>query len=290
MKKLKLMMVLCIVAILTLTACQGKKTESTDNSVAETEKTESTDNSVTETDMTESTDNSITETDKATVNLKNHSLMIYCGAGMKNPFDEITAAFKEQTSCEVAVTYANAGQIQSQITTAKEGDLFIAGSSEELAPVKDYISESKELVKHIPVLAVQKGNPKNIKGLSDLTQEGVQMVLGDNEATPIGKIGDKALKDAGILESVNIVARTTTAPALATALEAGEADATIIWKENAKKIEIVDTTDLDAYIKTVPAASLNFNNDNDALKAFLEFLDSDDAKNIWKNYGYELVD
>ena len=86
--------------------------------------------------------------------LTGHTLMIYCGAGMTKPFQEIADSFKSATGCEMNVTYANAGQIQSQITTSEEGDMFIAGSAEELKPVESYVSESKALVKHIPVLAV----------------------------------------------------------------------------------------------------------------------------------------
>ena len=100
--------------------------------------------------------------------LTGHTLMIYCGAGMTKPFQEIADSFKAATGCEMNVTYANAGQIQSQITTSEEGDMFIAGSAEELKPVESYVSESKALVKHIPVLAVQSGNPKNITSLAGL--------------------------------------------------------------------------------------------------------------------------
>ena len=226
-----------------------------------------------------------------TDNLSGKTLQIYCGAGMSKPFEEIANAFKSDTGCEMQVVYANAAQIQTQIKTAQEGDLFIAGSAEELAPVKDYVAANKDLVKHIPVLAVKKGNPLGITGLNDLTKEGVKVVLGDADATPIGKLSNKALSDLGILNSTNIVARTTTAPEIFNALSMGECDAIIVWKENVSgdEVEIVNTTDLDKYIKTVPAASLTFNKDKDTLDAFLKFLDSDKAKDIWKNYGYEVL-
>jgi molybdate transport system substrate-binding protein len=226
-----------------------------------------------------------------TKDLSGKTLLVYCGAGMSKPFDEIAQAFKSSTGCELDVVYANAAQIQTQINTSQEGDLFIAGSNEELSPVKDYVTDSKDLVKHIPVLAVKKGNPLGITGLNDLTKEGVKVVLGDAEATPIGKLSNKALSDLGILDKTDIIARTTTAPEIFNALSLGECDAIIVWKENVSgdDVDIVNTTDLDKYVKTVPAASLTFNKDKDTLDAFLQFLDSDDAKNIWKDYGYEVL-
>ena len=227
-----------------------------------------------------------------TPDLTGHTLMIYCGAGMTKPFQEIADSFKAATGCEMNVTYANAGQIQSQITTSEEGDMFIAGSAEELKPVESYVSESKALVKHIPVLAVQSGNPKNITSLAGLAEEDVSLIIGDIDSTPIGKIAKKALTDAGIFDKVRIEASTATAPQMATAIAAGEADAAIIWKENcdAEGVEIVDTKDLDPYIKTIPAASLSCASDKDALAAFNQYLDSDTVKEIWVKYGYEIVE
>lgn len=223
--------------------------------------------------------------------LQGQSLFIYCGAGMTKPFTDITTAFKEATGCEVEVVYANAAQIQSQINTSGEGDLFIAGSSDELKPVQDSVAESVDLVKHIPVLAVQSGNPLDINNLNDLTKDDVEVVLGDGEATPIGKIANKALTDLGILDQVNVIARAATAPEIFNALSVGECDAIIVWKENVTGAtsEIVATSDLDAYVKTVPAAILTSAQNNEALTAFLTFLNNDEAKQIWQNYGYEVL-
>ena len=227
-----------------------------------------------------------------TPDLTGHTLMIYCGAGMTKPFQEIADSFKAATGCEMNVTYANAGQIQSQITTSEEGDMFIAGSAEELKPVESYVSESKALVKHIPVLAVQSGNPKNITSLAGLAEEDVSLIIGDIDSTPIGKIAKKALTDAGIFDKVRIEASTATAPQMATAIAAGEADAAIIWKENcdAQGVEIVDNSGLEDYIKTIPAASLSCSADHDARQAFLDYLNSGDVQEIWLKYGYEIAE
>lgn len=226
------------------------------------------------------------------LSLDGKTLFVYCGAGMKEPFSEIVKAFEKESGANVEVTYGNTAQLTSQITASGEGDLFIAGDKNDLAPIQDaYVAATKDLVKHIPVLAVQTGNPKEITGLAGLAKEGVTVVLGDNEATPIGKIADKALKDAGILHDVDVTARTTTAPEIATALSLGQCDAAIIWKENTNVdgVETVATTDMDKYIKTIPAASLKCSKNTEALEAFLTFLDTATAKGIWTNNGYELL-
>ncbi len=230
------------------------------------------------------------ETDKAEG--EEQALLIYCGAGMQKPFEEIAEAFRAESGCEVNVTYANAAQIQTQISEAKQGAFFIAGSQEEVKPVSDYVLDSTPLVKHIPVLAVAAGNPKNITGIADLAGPDIVTVIGDPESTPIGKIAMKAFSDFGVKEKVNLAATTTTAPQLATVIGLGEADAAIIWKENcnADGVEICDTADMESYIKTIPAARLNFEGESEAAAAFLEFLNGDTARDIWMKYGYELTE
>ncbi|OFV69312.1 substrate-binding domain-containing protein [Acetobacterium wieringae] len=225
-----------------------------------------------------------------TKSLDGQTLFVYCGAGMTKPFGEIADQFKAETGCDIQVVYANAAQSQNQIQTTGEGDLFIAGSADELKPVQDKVIESIDLVKHIPVLAVKSGNPLGITGLNDLTGAGVEVVLGDGEATPIGKIANKALTDLGILNNVNVVARAATAPEIANALSVDECNAIIIWKENVPaNAEIVNTPNLNAYVKTVPAAKLSSSANTEALAAFMTYLDSDPVKTIWEKNGYEVL-
>lgn len=226
-----------------------------------------------------------------TVDLNGQTLMVYCGAGMQKPFQEIADAFQADTGCEMNVTFANAAQIQAQISEAQQGAFFIAGSEEEVKPVSDYVLDSEKLVKHIPVLAVASGNPKEITGIADLGNKEIVTVIGDPEATPIGKIAMKAFEDFGVKDTVNLAATTTTAPQLATVIALGEADAAIIWKENcdADGVEICETEDMDPYIKTIPAARLRFDGESEAAAAFSNFLKESKAEAIWEKYGYELV-
>ena len=225
--------------------------------------------------------------------LKGSQLNIYCGAGMTDPFTEIADAFEKQTGCKMNVTFANAAQIQTQINETKEGDFFIAGSKEELKPVESSVKESTDLVKHVPVIAVPAANPKGVAGLNDLANADM-LLIGDPESTPIGKIAKKALTDAGIWEGLQqkgAISTTTTAPQIATALAKGEGDAGIVWKENVKAdgAKIVDTKDLDGYVKVVPAALLTSVGDEAAAKELQSFLKTAEAQDIWKKYGYELA-
>lgn len=236
---------------------------------------------------------SSSQTASATKSLEGQTLKVYCGAGMTEPFQKIADAFTEETGCKMDVTFANAAQIQTQINTTKEGDFFIAGSADELQPVSEYVASSVDLVKHIPVLAVPKANPKNIQSLADLTNAD-KILIGDPDSTPIGKIAKNLLTKKGIWDSLNAdgkITTTTTAPQIATALANGQGDAGIVWKENVNSdgVAIVATGDLDGAIKTVPAALLTCSQNADAAASFNDYLSTDAAHKIWTDAGYELA-
>lgn len=262
-------LVLALVMSLALVACGGTDDENT------------------------TTTNAPKATDEAKVDLSGEELMVFSGAGLSDPFQEIVDTFKKDTGCDVQVVYGPTGTLISQIQTSEEGDLLIAGAKDELDSMAEgEVTAVLELVKHIPVVAVQKGNPKGIKAVEDLDNDGVKLLIPNAETTPIGKIAAKALKEAGIYDNIDIAAITTTAPLAITALAQQEADAGIVWKENAAandKVEILDLPEMEKYIKVVPAASLKYSVNEKAREAFLEYLESDEAMAIWAKYGYEQV-
>jgi molybdate transport system substrate-binding protein len=47
---------------------------------------------------------------------------------------------------------------------------------------------------HVQVIAMKKGNPKNITSITDGTRDGVKIALGDVNATAIGKAATKMLE------------------------------------------------------------------------------------------------
>lgn len=224
--------------------------------------------------------------------LSDQTLQVFSGAGLAEPVQEIADTFKEQTGCEVEIVFGPTGQLITQIQTSESGDILIAGAVDELAAMKEEeITEQVEMVKHIPVLVVQAGNPKNVTSVKDLAA--LEVMLADPEVTPIGKIAVKVFENAGIMDTIDVVANTTTAPLALTAVAEGNADATIVWKENAAKndkVEIVDLEEMAKYIKVVPAVSLSYSENEDARIAFIEFMTSEEGMAIWAKYGYEAVE
>ncbi|MCS4466616.1 substrate-binding domain-containing protein [Clostridium botulinum] len=74
-----------------------------------------------------------------------------------------------------------------------KGDVFIVGSVKtyDIAKDKNLVNQYKKVAHHTPAIAVQKGNPKNIKSLEDMANPGMKIILGDEKANAIGITAQK---------------------------------------------------------------------------------------------------
>lgn len=216
----------------------------------------------------------------------NYTLRVYANIGMSNPAKRIVEAFEEKNNYKVDLTLANFGQLLSQINISEVGDVFISASRDDLEELKDSVDSISSIALHKISLAVQKGNPKGLTSIQDLRRSDVTLVVG-NSSTATGIVTDKILTDLNLSDKVNIIARQTTAATIYTVLERGEVDAIINWKNNiGKEAEIIDPESTDKYTQTISAAGLKYSKNIDAQKAFIDFLQSEEAMIIWESEGY----
>ena len=161
-------------------------------------------------------------------------LMVYCGAGIRPPMEEIGKRYEDETGIKVQYVYGGSAQLLAQIELTKKGDLFLPGEEFyiDIAAKKGLITDVKETIAYwVPVILVQKGNPKQIKGLEDLIKEGIRVGVGDERICAIGMITEKIFIKNKMKDEVekNIIVRTSTAPDLGNALKLKSVDTVIIF-------------------------------------------------------------
>ncbi len=223
------------------------------------------------------------------------SIHIYCGAGMRKPFLEMAEIYQEEAKVNVDVTVGNAAEIKSQIVESDDGDIWIAGGESELKSLKekDMIGEVISLVKHVPVVAVSTEMPVEIKSPQDLTKDGIAIVVGDAESTPIGKIAKKFFKKQGIDGKLNIIGNTCSSPIMIEALKTSEANVAIMFKENAigkEGVEILDMPEIYDHTMKVQAVGLSTSKNVEETVDFMKWIETEKPKEIWDKYGYEALD
>lgn len=225
------------------------------------------------------------------------TLTVYSGAGLRKPMDEIGKVFEEEYGIRVEYSYAGSAQNLSQIELLEEGDIYVPGATFyiEQAMEKGFISESKDVVYHIPVIGVPKGNPANIQGLDDLAKEGVKVVLGDERSAAIGKTSQKILKQKGILEKVeeNVVSKDATVNEVMVHIAMEQADACIIWEDNVANVDEVEIVEIEEEfndIKIIPIGILTFTEKPEEAKKYLDFVASKEGKAIFVKHGFRTIE
>jgi molybdate transport system substrate-binding protein len=126
-------------------------------------------------------------------------LLLYCAAGIRPPVEAAARDYQQEYGVEVQLQYDGSGALLAHIEASKRGDLYLPADERylEIARAKGLVKETLPLARMTPVLAVHKGNPKNLHSLDDLKRDGARLAQANPEAAAIGKLTEDALKKAG---------------------------------------------------------------------------------------------
>ena len=177
--------------------------------------------------------------------------------------------------------------------TSHLGDAFIPGGQPDyqIAVNKGLVSNDSQLVAyHVPIIAVQKGNPLGIQTVADLAKPGVRLALGDINATAIGKAGVEIFKTYGVSEEIedNVILRGATINEVVTAMATGNADAALLTLDNAKgdQFDLIEIPVTNNSILIAPIGITTFTTQPELAQKFADFVASDEGKAIFEKYGF----
>lgn len=221
-------------------------------------------------------------------------LLLFVGAGMKKPMDELKEMYERERSVKINIVYGGSGSILSQIETTKRGDIFMPGSMYhyKVAEDKGLVEKGIEFLYHIPVIIVKKNNPKGINNLFDLSKKGIKLALGDEEAVAIGPVTKEILEKAGIYKKVekNVVVREGTVSKLVLDVNSEFVDASIVWRSSAiqfgEDLKIIPIENKYNVIKTIPIGVVKFTKNYKLSRNFVSFITSYKGKSIFEKYGF----
>lgn len=219
-------------------------------------------------------------------------LLVYCGAGMREPMDEIAAVFTNETGIPINYVFGGSNTLLTQMNLTKMGDVYMPGATAYFDSARNMglVEEESLVVYHVPVIAVPKGNPAGITSLEDLAKPGVRVALGDNPATAIGQLTDKLLAKNNLLEDVekNLVTRSGTVNELLVYISMGQADVGIIWEDLyvPEKMDLVYIPNTENLVKVVPIGVLTSSEHKPEAEQFVAFVASDEGKVIFAKHGF----
>lgn len=225
---------------------------------------------------------------------KAQELFMYCGAGLRQPVDELLDDFRQQTGMNVAVEFAGSGQLLARFKATGKGDVFMPGSHFYVDQLKagNQILFSQPVVLHTPVVAVNVNHADKIKVFADLAKAGTRVGLGDPKAMALGRTAEAVLDHSGLKEGVlkNTVVRAATVKQLTLYVAKGDVDAAIIARADAfqnKKNIVYFDIDPNWYApEIVTVAVLKSSIHPEAARNLMQFLGSVHSIEIFGKYGF----
>jgi molybdate transport system substrate-binding protein len=227
-------------------------------------------------------------------------LMVFCGAGFKQPIENVIESFQAKTGIKVNAVYAGVGTLFSQMLFTKQGDIFVAPSPDimEQATTKGLLIKGsvRNIGYVVPCINVIKGNPKNIKTLKDLARPGLKVAIGNPEIVYVGALAVELIEKNLTAEEKNsfrsnIVTFAEDFNKLSTYLILKQVDAVIGFHYlEGWYPDKVDTIKLKpGQIQRIGSGQigvLNSSNKKELSQKFVDFVNSDDAKKVFRQYKY----
>jgi molybdate transport system substrate-binding protein len=198
------------------------------------------------------------------------------------------------------VIFGGSGFVLSQMKLGKKGDLYFPGSSDFMEVAKRealvFPDSEKIVVYLVPAINVQKGNPKRIHNLKDLTKEGVRLAIANPETVCVGtyavEIIEKNLNTAQKERfKKNLVNYMESCEKTANVISLKAVDAVLGWEVfqywDPERIETIYLRPEEIpRIGYIPIGISKFTRDKAFAQKFIDFLLSPHGKEIFQKYDY----
>ncbi len=228
------------------------------------------------------------------------SLLVYAGSASKPPTEDAAKLFEQKTGVKVELIFGGSGTVLSQMKLNKQGDLYFPGSSDFMEIAKQqqlvYPDTESKIVYLVNAINVQKGNPKNIQSLKDLLNPGIKVAIANPETVCVGLYATEIIDNVLSPEEKeafkkNLLNYTESCDKTATAISLKTVDAVIGWRVfqywDPNKIETIPLPkDQIQRIGYIPIAISTFTQKRELAQKFIDFLNSQEGKDIYKKYNY----
>ncbi len=224
------------------------------------------------------------------------SITISAAASLKESLTELQPKFEKDNNVKLTFNFGASGTLQKQIEQGAPSDVFISAGKQQMDNLEkeNLIDKSsrKNLLNNRLVLIVSKDYKDKVKSLSDLTSVNGKIAMGEASVVPAGQYGKESLEKLNLMDKVkDKMVYAKDVKQVVQYVESGEAVAGIVYKSDAtvlKNSSIAETIDESSHKPIVyPEAIVTASKEKEIAKKFLEYLNTDSAKEAFKKYGFD---
>lgn len=238
-------------------------------------------------------------------------LVVFAAASMTESMRQIAEAYqKEHPNVEIIYNFDSSGTLKQQIQNGAVCDVFISAAQKpmnELDASKDEAENPEQLdvvlqgtrvdlLANTVVLAVPEGNPSHIAGFDDmmakLKNRSIRIAMG-NRDVPVGQYAENILSYYGVDEqqaaAQGCITYGSNVKEVTTQIREGSADCGIIYSTDAHSagLQYVDEAAETMCGQVVyPAAVMKTSANQEEARAFLAYLQGDQAMAVFEDTGF----
>ena len=227
------------------------------------------------------------------------TLIVFAAASMTETLEQIKVLYKEVCpNIALQFNYDSSGTLKTQIEEGAECDIFISAAQKQMNQLDEAVlSDTRiDLLENKVVLAVPEGNPAGIESYEDLAgrlQDGSVLLAIGNSDVPVGQYTQSIFDYYGLKEEELVAAKVLTygsnVKEVTTQVSEATVDCGIIYATDAFSagLTVADTATREMCGQVIyPAAVLNITKNEDAARAFLEYLTGPEACKVFESVGF----
>lgn len=223
-------------------------------------------------------------------------LTVSAAASLKSSLEEAAVLFQQEyPDIVIQFNFGGSGSLQQQIEQGAPVDLFFSAAMEPMERLvqKRLIEQDKpEVLLHNRLVLIAPKGDKLISSIQDLKKPEVRVVaIGQPDTVPAGMYGKEVLEQTGLwrdVESKVVNAKDVTQ--VLSYVETGNADAGFVYASDVLKspnVRVVEEIDPTFHTPIqYPATVTTVGRYPEEAKKLLDFLKSDEARNIFVKYGF----
>ena len=229
-------------------------------------------------------------------------LVTYCAASLRDVMDELARMHTERTGRRIITNYASSGSLAQQMLAAPRADLFISANDAWMDRLQEVglLAESSRihlLGNQLVIIAAARSG-FSLKSLDELPALPFRhLIMGDPQSVPAGTYArqwllDQRASERTIWDAVEdrIMPAADVRAALAQ-VEANRETVGIVYKTDyqsrAASLRLLFEPDpAEGVMVLYPAAILATSRQQEAARAWLDFLKSPDAGEVFHRHGF----
>lgn len=236
----------------------------------------------------------------AAISLRAAEITVFAAASLTDSLKEIATAYEKTSGDKINFNFGASSTLARQIEEGAPADIFFSADEAKMDGLakKSLIDATtrRSRLGNALVVVIPADGPLQIKSASDLTNAPVKKIaFADPKAVPAGVYGKAWLTQLKLWPVIETkVVPTETVRAALAAVESGNVEAGVVYKTDArisKKVKVAyEVPAKDAPKISYPMALVKEAKQPDASKKFLHHLASEEAGQVFKRFGFILLE